>query len=296
MALATAITVTGATSSDTQLNFRPENVTLIDLYHWVGSYYNGTAHVDLFPYAGLAASDAPECPSFRNATFKESYTTVLGLTEPSSLNSDDDPVNAFLTLWPLGFNFSTLPLGQTLNVITAIDYALYSSNPVYFDSNETYGYDNFIWLRGFRINDTTACTDDRITNWVTAPTVANGRFNGTYYPDPTINLQFDATTANLTLEGYFEADSMYLEVNEWEEGPVLFMGKFLMTFTGIIDSYHSDVLRNDTATPTWLRSVGYQNNSLNVAYTSTSTATWTMGSLTLTAILASSQVVLFLCV
>lgn len=88
---------------------------------------------------------------------------------------------------------------------------------------------------------------------------------------------------------------MYLEVNEWEEGPVLFMGKFLMTFTGVIDSYHSDVLRNDTATPTWLRSVGYQNNSLNVAYTSASTASWTIGSSILIATLASSQLFLYFC-
>jgi len=147
----------------------------------------------------------------------------------------------------------------------------------------------------FQINDTTACTDGTITNWVASPMVANSSYNGTYFPDPTINLQFDAVTANLTLEGYFEADPTYPDVGDWEKGPVPFTGKFLMTFAGVIDSYHSDVLNNDTSTPTWLRSVGYQNNSLNVAYTSASTTSWTMGSMILTAILASSQVVLFLC-
>jgi hypothetical protein len=81
---------------------------------------------------------------------------------------------------------------------------------------------------------------------------------------------------------------MYLEVNDWEESPVLFTAKSLMTFAGVIDSYHSDVLKNDTSTPSWLRSVGYQNNSLNIAYKSASTASWAIGSLTLTATLVSS--------
>ncbi|KAJ5667434.1 hypothetical protein N7507_003298 [Penicillium longicatenatum] len=248
MALAIANEVTGFASSHTQLNFRPDNLTLIDLYHWVGLYYNATTYVDLFPYAELATSETLNC-----------------LKEPSTLNSDDDPVNAFLTLWPLEFNFSTLPLGRALNEITAIKYAFYSSNPVYVDSNEICDCNNFIWslektqappynlsstltnypgVGGFQINDITDCTDGTITNWVMSPMVANSSFNGTYFPDPTINLQFDATTANLTLEGYFEADPMYLEANDWEEGPVLFTGKSLMTFAGVIDSYHSDVLKN----------------------------------------------------
>jgi len=37
-----------------------------------------------------------------------------------------------------------------------------------------------------------------------------------------------------------------------------------------VDRYQSDVLINDTDTLTWLPTVGYQNNSLNVGCTTTS--------------------------
>jgi hypothetical protein len=86
------------------------------------------------------------------------------------------------------------------------------------------------------------------------------------YPYPVIDLQFDSKTANLSLEGYFEALATIYPAK-------ILTGRFKMTFSGIVDTYYSDVLVNDTATPTWLRTVGFQNNSLNVGYTSGSSST-----------------------
>jgi hypothetical protein len=117
-------------------------------------------------------------------------------------------------------------------------------------------------------------------------------FDGTILPNPTINLQFDGTTANLSLQGYFEGDSID---GDGVEDPGVITGELSVTFSGVIDSYHSDVLRNDTSTPTWLRTVGYQNNSANIGYTtSESTSSQLMECPSLTAI-ACVLVVLLCC-
>ena len=36
----------------------------------------------------------------------------------------------------------------------------------------------------------------------------------------------------------------------------------------VIDPYHSDTLVNTSRTPTWLRTVGFGNNSMNIGYNS----------------------------
>lgn len=104
---------------------------------------------------------------------------------------------------------------------------------------------------------------------------------------PTINLQFDDTTANLSLQGYVVANP----VNDEGQVP----GQFRLTFSGVIDKYHSDILRNDTSIPTWLRTVGFNNNSENIGYTNTSSGSTTshlMGSLSLTAIVSALWLVI----
>ena len=95
----------------------------------------------------------------------------------------------------------------------------------------------------------------------------NTTYKGTKFPNPVINLQFDGQTANLSMKGYFSATPEEFTQPVSDAGsPYTFAGQFIMTFSGVIDSYHSDVLRNDTAAPTWLRTVGYGNNSLNIGY------------------------------
>ena len=71
-------------------------------------YFNGTAHLDFLPYSGLAASETSGCPVLRNRTITKDYKTLLALTEPSTYNTDNDPLNAFLTLWPLGTDLGTV--------------------------------------------------------------------------------------------------------------------------------------------------------------------------------------------
>ncbi|RAH57318.1 hypothetical protein BO85DRAFT_514015 [Aspergillus piperis CBS 112811] len=92
------------------LNFRPNNVTLSILDNWVGSYYNGTTNVELSFYTGLGSNWSFHCPNLVNTTVTKRYdSTVLALTEPNTYNVGYDPVNAFFTMWPNNFNFSTLP-------------------------------------------------------------------------------------------------------------------------------------------------------------------------------------------
>lgn len=82
-----------------------------------------------------------------------------------------------------------------------------------------------------------------------------------------MNASFDTRTANLTLYGIFEAES-YLIKNETQRldigGSV--MGTFQLHFHGVLDTYHSDVLDVNSTSPTWLRTVGFGNNSMNVGY------------------------------
>ena len=93
-------------------------------------YFNGTAHFEFSPYGGLAASETGGCPALRNKTITKDYKTLLALTEPSTYNTANDPVNAFLTLWPLGFDFGTLPDEISFEISDSLDYALYSSEYV----------------------------------------------------------------------------------------------------------------------------------------------------------------------
>ncbi|KAJ5906778.1 uncharacterized protein N7473_003694 [Penicillium subrubescens] len=261
--ISVSVAATSASDSNSDspavLNFRPENVTLSGLYHWVGC----------------------------------------------------DPVNAFFALWPVGFNFSTLPLGKWLNEISSLDYGIFSSNPVYDNSTES-GFDNFVWsteenqaspynlssvltdyqgFNDFLIDSTTTCLGVEILQWQFAPIPSNGSFNGSTFTNPVIDLQFDSRTANLSMRGYFEASPQY---TDGVEDNVMFAGKLIMNFSGVIDHYHSDILRNDMDTPTWVRTVGYQNNSLKVGYTTVSAGNQLAGSSLLATMLVLSQGLVFL--
>lgn len=97
--------------------------------------------------------------------------------------------------------------------------------------------------------------------------------NNYSYPDPVLSLQFDGQTANLTIEGYFDATPKPTGKNTFNTVDIEARGKVKITFLGSIDSYHSDVLVNDTSKPTWKRTVGFNNNTLNVEDESSNTKT-----------------------
>ncbi|KAJ5611605.1 hypothetical protein N7528_008710 [Penicillium herquei] len=101
----------------------------------------------------------------------------------------------------------------------------------------------------------------------------NPSLNGTNFTNPVVDLQFDSMTANMTIKGYFFGvvqSEIGSDLESWYGN--VFAGTFVLSFLGVIDSYHSDILKNDTATPTWIPTVGYNNNSLNVGYTNATTS------------------------
>jgi hypothetical protein len=103
-------------------------------------------------------------------------------------------------------------------------------------------------------------------------------WNWTY---PFVNLEFDSKTANITMNGYFSAISdMLLNATdgsrELEYGPDHVYGKMRLSFKGVIDTYHSDILVNNSAVPQWIRTVGFGNNSLNMGYESAASAMYSV--------------------
>lgn len=135
-------------------------------------------------------------------------------------------------------------------------------------------------IAGFNF-DMTACNGTGQVPWDLAPVVQNASYNDVVYPYSTIGLQFDSQSANISFQGYFTGAQTYKEGGSEFAGEPILVGQFRLTFLGTIDTYHSDVLENSTSTPAWLRTVGFQNNSLNVGYTSGSTGNQLMGSLSL---------------
>jgi hypothetical protein len=92
-------------------------------------------------------------------------------------------------------------------------------------------------------------------------------WNWTY---PAIELQFGSETANFTLNGYATAFPYYINRADSSKslGPNEVQGTIKVSFSGVIDPYHSDILVNTSTVPTWQRTVGFGNNSMNIGYNS----------------------------
>lgn len=88
---------------------------------------------------------------------------------------------------------------------------------------------------------------------------------------PKVDMQFDSQTANLTVDGYAAAFPHRISTENYQSdlvGSDEVQGKIKISFVGVIDPYHSDTLVNTSTTPTWLRTVGFGNNSMNIGYNS----------------------------
>lgn len=88
---------------------------------------------------------------------------------------------------------------------------------------------------------------------------------------PKFDMQFDSQTASLTVDGYAAAFPYRISSENYSSplvGSDEVQGKIKISFVGVIDPYHSDTLVNTSTTPTWLRTVGFGNNSMNIGYNS----------------------------
>ena len=85
---------------------------------------------------------------------------------------------------------------------------------------------------------------------------------------PKLDVAFDDRTANMTLDGRFTAYPYIRSNVSGFRGPHTIgsgiHGTIRLRFRGVLDTYHSDVLDVNASTPTWLRTVGFGNNSLNI--------------------------------
>ncbi|KAJ5589374.1 hypothetical protein N7537_012052 [Penicillium hordei] len=87
---------------------------------------------------------------------------------------------------------------------------------------------------------------------------------------PNVTVDFDAHTSNLTMDGAFSASPfMRSNVSRYWWGDMLsaetIRGPIQVRFSGVLDAYNSDILDVNSTEPAWLRTVGFGNNSLNIA-------------------------------
>lgn len=88
---------------------------------------------------------------------------------------------------------------------------------------------------------------------------------------PNMTVNFDANTANLTLDGTFLAEPYLRSNNSGYPGTGqistddALQGTIQIRFRGVLDTYNSDILDVNSTSPAWLRTVGFGNNSLNIA-------------------------------
>lgn len=81
-------------------------------------------------------------------------------------------------------------------------------------------------------------------------------------PDYTVD--FGARTASLTLDGVFRAEPYMRSEHPMLSANDAVQGAIQVRFRGVLDAYHSDILDGNSASPAWLRTVGFGNNSLNI--------------------------------
>ena len=121
--------------------------------------------------------------------------------------------------------------------------------------------------------DMPACnTSQQYGNW--SMQVSQSRWwnneNWSDFTLPNVTVDFDAHTANLTVDGSFLASPFIRSNNSGypETGTIssedALQGNIQIRFRGVLDTYNSDILEVNSTSPTWLRTVGFGNNSLNI--------------------------------
>lgn len=89
---------------------------------------------------------------------------------------------------------------------------------------------------------------------------------------PSMSIQFDSKTANMTMDAVFAAEPYQLSNVSDGERPITgdpgAHGFIQIRVSGAIDAYHSDSLSLEDERPVWLRTVGFGNDSSNIGYDS----------------------------
>ncbi|KAJ5145815.1 uncharacterized protein N7515_000379 [Penicillium bovifimosum] len=272
----------GDAKYNASLPFRPSNITgLSDIYLWVGSYYNATTKIEFTPEIGSTINESV-CENLQGQTFTAEYESFLAITERGPYNLGSNPVNTLLTLWHSDANLTSLSglpwSSSSLEWYLESAPTVSSINKDIFNltmSPDTKGppykltgaiKDADLMVTGFDMdlkpcNTSTEISRNQMT-LVDRDWSNNAGWNWTY---PMVDVQFDSRTANFTLNGY-AAGFPYPINPRGSMGRDEVQGKIKVSFFGVIDSYHSDTLVNSSSTPTWLRTVGFGNNSANIGY------------------------------
>ncbi|KAJ6045853.1 hypothetical protein N7444_007107 [Penicillium canescens] len=234
------------------------------------------------------------------------WDSILAILDRGAYNKGSNSVNVMLTLIPPNYNKSNLNLLALDVYPRPLWWALQSSDPTgqsnenttvedHFNISTTKSSD-FFSLAGTLHENISLGYASQNFEPIWMPTCNSSYYYGNYtlaisqlpgdwwstqgwtdFKLPFMNAMFNERTANLTLEGKFAAypylranDTGYIgtpDGGETSTGDSV-QGTIRFTFKGHLDSYHSDVLNMDTTVPTWLRTVGFGNNSMNVGYTS----------------------------
>ncbi|KAL2695596.1 hypothetical protein AAEP93_003689 [Penicillium crustosum] len=281
-------------------NFRPNNVTgLNQLYTWVGSYYNGTTEIELNPTIGYSSNDTV-CPTHRNRTTILKWDSLLAITQRGTYNSGINPVNLWLILFPPNHNMSDMPYEIGLLYSgTPLMYPVMSSLLTWkhqenktvadhFNMTTTKNPNSSFTLSGemhsnlapydgsaswpLKIDMIPCNISEEYGNW--SMNVPQAEWWDTEGWDefvlPNVTVDFDAHTSNLTMDGDFRASPfMRSNVSRYWWGDMLsaetIQGPIQIRFSGVLDAYNSDILDVNSTEPAWLRTVGFGNNSLNIA-------------------------------
>ncbi|KAH8690102.1 hypothetical protein BGW36DRAFT_390215 [Talaromyces proteolyticus] len=277
-------------------NFRPKNVTgLTGLYAWVGSYYNASTEIDFKPLIGVTFNDTL-CPNLKGFSGTKKVDSILTIAERGPYNSGKDSLNLWLTLIPPNYNLSSVPYDSQIPFSSPLIWPILSSELTWKQGENTTVPDNF----NFTVSKTqqgsynlSGTMQESLSSEDVISTVGNvtmSSCNSTEYTDdwrldiwtykwwdnqgwdaftfPSLDVQFDNNTANLTLNGYFIAQNFVrTNATDWigpQEVGSSIQGSIQIRFSGVIDAYHSDVMNLTGQNPVWLRTVGFGNNSLNI--------------------------------
>ncbi|KAJ5152637.1 uncharacterized protein N7482_009115 [Penicillium canariense] len=197
--------------------------------------------------------------------FKVSQLLALGLVSATAVAAADDPTyDPSSETEPDGFNL-------TLAKTDKAPYNVSSALSQYGDENTYAGS----FLIPFNM---TSCNGTKDTNWAAtliSPYLWELAGYNVSYPAPTLDIVFDSETAHITLNAYISAVQgceVHNSNQDFCDAMTIIEAKVTITFKGTIDSYHSDELETNSSTPTWLRTVGFNNGTQTSANNGTQTS------------------------